>query len=194
MNNLNLKPGDIVLTRSNSFLSKAIRFFMNKERKKWKLSKRELYSHAATIIEMWGRIYVAEALGTGINVRPFDEAYGNKLKDIKVKTPKKNYSKKEQELISKIASNDSHKPHRYDFLNFIYHIDSIRRTTDPDKKKWIGPKGDKAKKRLYCTEAVATWSNAVRPDTFKEPWATSPIDVDLNKYYKVKFDGVSTQN
>ncbi len=57
-------------------------------------------------------------------------------------------------------------------------------------KQWKGPKGAKAEKRLYCTEAVATWANDVRPNTFENQFANNPLDIDLNKYYKEKYNGV----
>jgi hypothetical protein len=66
-------------------------------------------------------------------------------------------------------------------------MDMILKTTKKDSK-WHGPKEDKAEKRLYCSEAVATWANKVRPDTFEEPWTVNPLDIDINKYYKELVD------
>lgn len=186
------KPGDIVLVRGDRFISKAIRFFMERYRRKLKLPRRKLFNHAAMIIEVWGQLCVAEANEKGIEVTPFDRAYGNRMNKIKVITPKKAYSKDEQVAISKVAASYAFDPTRYDFPTFVHQIKMITSTKVEGgviTKKWIGPKGEKAEKRLYCTEAVATWANKVRPDTFNEPWTVNPLDVDLNKYYKVIYDG-----
>ncbi len=188
----NYKAGDIILYRGDRFLSKAIRFFMERYRRKLKLPKRKLFNHAAMIIEVWDKLYVAEANKDGIEVNPFEKAYGRKLKKIKVISPKKAYTKFEKKQISKIASTYAFNPTRYDFFNFLFQIKMVMSTSVKDDtvtKKWSGPKGKKAENRLYCTEAVATWANKVRPNTFSEPWTVNPLDVDLNKYYKVVYDG-----
>ena len=180
-------PGDIILVRGNSFISKAIRFHMALYRKQLGIPERELFSHAGTIVEIWGKKYVVEAQSNGININPLEDAYGDKdPKDYIIKTPKKPYSKVEIERINKIASKSSFNPTRYDFLAFIYQIDMIRRTRHTTNKKWAGPTGKKATDRLYCTEACATWANGVRPGTFDKPWSVNPLDIDINRYYVTK--------
>lgn len=184
MNKDKLTPGDILLVRGDSFISKAIRFHMEAYRKALGIPKRELYSHSATVISVWGKLYVAEAQADGINIRTFEEAYGDKdLRNMLVKTPRKPYTKSEQEHISKVASNCTFKPTRYDFLSILYQVDMIRWAILTKNKKWSGPEGKKAEKRMYCTEASATWANTVRPNTFDKPWTINPLDIDLNKYY-----------
>lgn len=187
---IDLKAGDIILYKGNSVLSKSIRFFMEQYRKKLGLEKRVLFNHAAMVVEVWGRLYVAEANAEGITISPYEDTYAKKLDKIKILSPKKAYSKAEKELVSKTASAYCFDPTRYDFLNFLFQIDMIRKQTKNSGKEWAGPTGSKAEKRLYCTEAVATWANKVRPDTFAEPWTVNPLDVDLNKYYKVIYNGV----
>lgn len=185
-----LSAGDIILFKGTSLLSRSIRFVMEIYRKKLGLSARELYNHAALIINYKNRLYVAEANSKGIEVNPFEVAYGNKLGKIKIISPKKAYSKNEKSDVSDVAIADSFNPTRYDFFNFIYQLDMVRRTTSESGKKWIGPKGDKAEKRLYCSEAVATWVNEVRPNTFNKPWTINPLDIDLNRYYKTIYNGI----
>jgi len=181
-----LVPGNIILTGSTKFLSKAIQVFMKISRAKKGLPspKGLIASHSATLVDMWGQIYVAEAEAKGITVRPFAEVYGHKLDKIKILTPKKSYSKAEQEKISKEAIKDSLEPHRYDYFGLLYQIKYVL-----SNGAWVGPKGDKAERRLYCTEAVATWANKVRPGTFSQEEASNPIDIEFNKYYKVVYDG-----
>jgi hypothetical protein len=187
---IDLKAGDIILYKGNKFISKAIRLFMEEYRVKLGLPKRQLYNHAAMVIEVWGRMYVAEANAKGITISPYEDTYAKVLDQIKIISPKKVYSKAEKELISKTATAYAFDPTRYDFLNFLFQIDMIRKQTKNHGKEWGGPTGSNAERRLYCTEAVATWANKVRPDTFSEPWTVNPLDVDLNKYYKVIFNGI----
>ncbi len=182
-----LKPGDVVLLGTKGFVSKAIQFFMKILRKRQGLPVPSgiIASHAGMLIDMWGQLYIAEAQEKGIVVTPFVESYKNKLDYIKVISPKKPYSKAEQERVSKVAAEDSLKPHRYDFFGLWFQAKAIL------TGKWTGPKGDKADKRYYCTEAVANWANKVRPNTFSNEEAVGPLDIEFNKYYQVIYDGIS---
>lgn len=184
--NSNLRSGDILLVFSNSFMSKQIRKWLNIYRKKLGLPVRTLYSHCAGIIEVWGEIYVVEAIETGVNIRKFEDAYESKLNRVKIITPKKIYSKVEAVDYCKASQEMTFTPTRYDFMNFIYQMDMIARTKNTMNENWAGPTGEKATDKLYCSETVATLANIVRPETFEKPWATNPLDVDLNKYYKEK--------
>jgi hypothetical protein len=179
------KAGDIGLSRNNSFISKAIRKFMNKYRKKLGLPERRLYSHSFMIINIWGRLYVAEALADGINIVPA-EKYKKQLKNIKILTPKKKYTKAEMERVSEIATSYALTPTRYGYADLLFHAKAILSKKGYDV--WAGKTGTAAEKRMHCTEAVATWSNKVRPNTFERPWSTNPLDIDLNKYYKPIYD------
>lgn len=182
-----LKPGDIVLYGSNGFVSKAIQFFMRIQRKKQNLPvpKGIIASHAGMLVNLWGELYIAEAQEKGIVVSPFVSEYKNKWDRIKILSPKKAYSIKEQDLVSKIAIEDSLEPHRYDFFGLLYQARMIF------TGKWQGPTGDKAEKRYYCTEAVATWANKVRPNTFNKEEAAGPLEIEFNKYYQIVYDGTN---
>lgn len=184
--NSNLRTGDIVLVFFNSWLSRQIRKWLNIYRKKLGIPVRTLYSHAAGIVEMWGELYVVEAIETGVNITKFEERYEKHLNKLKILTPKKSYSKSEDVTYSKAAMEMTFTPTRYDFMNFVYQINMINRTKNTMNENWAGPTGEKATDRLYCSETVATLANVVRPHTFEKPWATNPLDVDLNKYYKEK--------
>jgi len=185
-----LSAGDIILYRGTGWLSRAIRFFMNKYRKRLGLDERILYNHAAMIIDYDNDLYVAEANEKGIEIASFKRTYFNRTGNIKIITPKKAYTVSEKEIVSKAAISNAFQPTRYDFFNFWFQIKMIRKTTKEGYKDWDGPTGEEATNRLYCTEAVATWANKVRPNTFDKPWSINPLDIDLNNYYKVKYNGV----
>lgn len=191
-----LKEGDIVLVRGKKFVAKSIRFFMDRLRKKMGIEKQILFNHAATVISYKGTWYVAEANGVGVEASPFVEAYGHRLDSIRIISPKKPYSKIEKNKIVDVALDYIFQPTRYDFFGLFHQIRMIRNTRKrsvSNKRPWRGPEGLKAQRRLYCTEAVATWANEVRPNTFQEPWSVNPLHVMLNKYYKIIYDGTKEE-
>lgn len=181
-----MKPGDIGLTINKGFVPKAIRFFMNMYRKSLGLKERTVYNHVFTVIDVWGKTYVAEAMSNGFNIRP--AAVYDKLASkgkVKIKVPKKPYTDEEKRKISQEATKLTFSPTRYDYLNFWYQLKMIvRMSFTKGEAKWSGPIGRKAARRLYCSESAAYLANKVRPDTFKESASTNPLDIDINKNYK----------
>jgi len=183
-----LQPGDIILCRGNSVLSKSIQVFMRLYMKKLGYNKEfieaRLTNHTATVIDIWGSTYVVEAMGKGIEINPFSEAYGHKLDTIKVITPRKKYTAKEKKEISREATELCFNPTRYDIANFFYQIYKVVTTKKNKPGKWKGPKGETSKKRLYCSETSAYLANKIRNGVFEEFWAMNPVDVMLNNKYK----------
>lgn len=182
-----LDVGDIGLYRAPTLLGKAIRDWMNAYRIALKLPKRTLYNHVFMIVNKEGEIWVAEAKDKGVQVKPFEETYSDKMNRVKILTPNIPYTDKEKEKLSpKVIEEYSLEPHHYNFSNFIHQTRMILGLLIFNTKVWGGLKGKKAEKRLYCSEAVATWANKIRPNTFKEPWAINPLDIDLNENYHEK--------
>lgn len=179
-NNNGLVPGDIGLIEGGTWVSKGILFFMNLYRKTKKLKTRKLYTHAFAIVKVFDKLFIAEMSENGAVVKPFVEAYGNKIDRIKFLSPNKPYTNKEKEMFSETAISYSFDATRYDFIGLWDQMVYV--TTG----KWKGKTGDKAEKRMYCTEAVATWANKVRPNTFKNQHSVNPLDIDLNENYKEK--------
>ena len=164
--------GDLFLVKGNNFVSKAIQFWMKIYRK---LRNKKVYdttilNHAGTVINLWGTLVIAEAVAKGIEAHVSVDLYLAKKKVI-VRRFKRQLSSKEKKLTSKTAVGFMTIPHRYDFLTFIYQMYLI------STGKWIGPKGKKATKRLYCSEFSAILMDIVR-DTFKgETWDKNPEDL-----------------
>jgi hypothetical protein len=180
-----LKAGDIGLHKGTSMVSKIIEWFMGRYAKKLGIKNPRLWSHAWMFIDVWGQLYVAEADSNGINVIPFIGSSYDKDRTTWIsKTPIKPYSKEEKEKVSKSAIENVFSPTRYDFFGLFYQIGKVINTKNSTDSNWGGPTGDKSERRMYCSEAVADWSNDVRPRTFDQPWAVNPLDVDLNKYYR----------
>lgn len=180
MANNNIVPGDIILVKGNTWIARQIRKLMNLYLKKKGLKTREVYSHAAIVIEVWGELYVAEAGPKGVQILPLDFTYRRILDKVKIKTPRKPYTKREKEYISKNVIRTVFSPTRYDYFGLLHQIEYILTGT------WDGKIGSKAKKKLYCTEAVAGWVNSVRPNTFDNEASINPVDIDINKYYTNK--------
>jgi len=174
-----LKAGDVGLVSSTGFLPKAIKFFMSFYMNKLKLEKRKVYNHVFTVVEIWGETFVAESLVDGYNIRPVT-AYlvdGQLRGDVKIRTPKKDYTKEERDLISKYATMFTFHPTRYDYFALLHQL------WYAVTLKWKGKEGKEAMGRLYCSESHATLANMVRPATFKNAATTNPLDIDINKYY-----------
>ncbi len=176
--NTPVQVGDIICVRDGkSFVPRGIQWFMKVYKKKKKLDPDiPLYHHNGIIIEVWGKFFIAEAVKEGFKIHSMDEAYSeatweNRIDIIRPNMPLSSY---EKEILCRIATKFNMKITRYDFLNFFFQIWLIY------TGKWIGPRGEKAENRVYCSEAVATIYNYVRAGCFENPAATNPIDVAIN--------------
>ena len=177
----NLKPGDIILVKDGkSFIAKAIMLSLKIYKRKHGITIKDNFHHAGTIVDLWGVLHVAEANQPGYQIQKLDVAYSEKdwKNRIVAYTPVIPYTPEEQKEINKLAVGYSTPVNRYDFLNFYFQLKLIF------SGKWEGTTGPKAEKRFYCSEAVATIANKVRPDTFENPAATNPVDIAINPNFK----------
>lgn len=174
MNKEKIEPGDVLLHRGKSFVSRQIRKWMEKARIKMGLKPRTLYNHASMVIEIWGELWVVEAIARGPHILRLKERL--KTKDrILVKTWAKPLTKKEMNNLSKKAVVYVGENHEYQFSAFLFHMIKIT------FGKWFGRKNKKAERRVNCTELVAMFMDFAR-DCFKgNTYDISPLDIDLNK-------------
>jgi hypothetical protein len=178
-NNNKLNVGDIILVHGGSFIARAIQYFMNIYRIRKGLPKRKLYNHVATVVNMWGSLYVAESDRYGVQVLPNAKAYVAK-NDCLVLSFKKPLTLIEKDKWSKLASTMALEPHKYDFLNFIYQIKYVL------TGQWSGPTGDKSKKRVYCSEFVAILMDEIRNCFGGRTWDKNPLDIELSNCLRIK--------
>ena len=161
--------GDIYLVRSSSLLARAIQFWMkvyvNRNRKVTDF----IPNHAATVIDIWGVKMVAEANAKGIEAKYTAEEY---IKKNKIAVMRINEEVAED--WSKYASQYFIIPHRYDIFNFVYQMIMIL------TGKWVGPKGHKAERRIYCSEYVAILLDKCY-DLYDTTYDKNPIDIYLTK-------------
>jgi len=171
-----ISAGDIILTRNNTFLPRAIRVFMNIYRKRLGLPKRVLYNHVAVVIDLWGDLYVAEAAERGIQGYSKVEDYLKNNK-CKVKTFLQELTEEQKREFSKIATKYMLKPTRYEFTNFIFQAIYV------STGKWYG-KTDNADKRFYCSEYAAMLIDHFTGYWKGKTYKVNPLDIDL--CYKLK--------
>ena len=180
------KAGDIVLLAGTNIYERILQWFMKLARRRKGLSvpKGLVANHAGILINVNGRLCMGEVLNT-VKTYPFPEAYYNYRERMKVLSPKKPYSVKEKEKLSRYVIDDSKLAYKYDVFGLLFQVKYIL------SGKWVGPVGERADKRLYCTEAVAKWVNKVRPNTFTQQEAVNPLDIELNRYYNTVYDGTN---
>jgi hypothetical protein len=177
-----MTTGDVILVKGTSWIARAIQFFMNIYRHLRGYGDIQIYNHAAMFVEIFGEIYVAEALGKGVTIAPYKDTYLGKDNYI-ILEPVVPITPKEKDLLLLAALKSSFRVTRYDFSNFFFQIILIF------TGKWYGRKGKKAERRLYCSEAVATWWSKIRPRMFVKPSATNPLDILVNTNFKLKVVG-----
>lgn len=180
--------GDIGLIKGNGLLAWLIRKWLRIYSKKLGVKSYPIYNHAFMFVELWGMMCVAEALGRGVTIRPFKDAYYERDKDICLLSVKEERTAKEKNDLSKYICSFSFNPTRYDFVNFLYQMKMIIKTTRIKRGKWSGKSGDEAKIRLYCSEAVAWWTNFDRK-IFDNSASVNPFDIYINKGLKILHDG-----
>ena len=152
---LNIKAGDVLLHRGKSFVSRQIRVWMEKARKRMGLKPRTLYNHASMVVELWGELWVVEAVARGSHMIPLTERLKSK-DEILVKTWVKPLTKKETNSLSKKAVTFVGQNHNYQFSAFPLHMIKIT------FGKWFGRKNIKAQRRINCTELVAIFMDYIR--------------------------------
>ena len=109
---VDLKHGDILMCKRDSFLSGVIR---NATKSEW--------SHTAIIIEIWGRLYIVDMQSRGIELNTFDDWVKKWNYDYiiwRYKNANASYEKIAKRAVSKVG-----KRTKYDYITFLY---------DPSKK------------------------------------------------------------
>ena len=169
-----LKAGDIILYHGRAWLSRQILKWMNKYRLMLKLKPMPLYNHVSVAIELWGEKYAVEAVAKGVIMQPISESVKH-AKFIKVKTWARPLSKAERHEFNRYSVYLATHNIEYDFFNFLWQMIKIR------FGRWFGPKGNKSKRRLYCSELAAVVMDHVRGSFDGHTEDINPLDIDLNK-------------
>ncbi len=150
-------PGDVLLCRRNSFLSRAILFFQ-KIRK-----KHTRWTHVAQCVDIWGETYIVDAQKNGVNPRPFKEWMKEFGYDFQIVRPKSQFFRSPtfyKIALSKVGST------KYDFASLLLWQPLYIITG-----KWRGKQHNRATGRMYCSEYIG-WLHSM-----PEWWKMSPQDV-----------------
>lgn len=171
MENLDLQTGDIILSQTNTLLSKIIRLFT-----------RSISSHSEILVKVWDYKQVNGA--TGFGIRGSDLLHEIKKRKIII-LRHKNYTngiskESEKQLATRICSKLGTK---YDFASLLYYQIIYQLFN-----KWIGKTEEKALNRLYCFEYVAWCYNL--PNWWKYT-ANSFLE---NKDFIIIYNNITTNN
>jgi hypothetical protein len=161
--------GDIIATRSNSFLSRAIRWFMKKYR-----PSVESFSHIAVVIDIWGEQWIAEALAKGVRVWSLPRSGYSVKKQVVLLRLNAGFTEEQIETVSKKMI--SLAGVRYQYENLPLWAVKILLKINLFRKE--------SQKAIYCSELGAIAINEAYPGTFKAPNITSPADHYGNVIYQ----------
>jgi len=153
--------GDIISVRSDTFISKGIRFFM-------KLYRKQVpqFSHNAVVINVWNELWVAEALAWGTRVYPIEDSGYLNNSEFVILRDFRGFTEDQIDRMSKKMV--SYGGVRYQYENLPAWIAKIVANINLFKSE-----DDTA---IYCSELAAIAINEVYPGTFKTPNMVNPTD------------------
>lgn len=154
---LNLQTGDIVLYRSNSLLSRLIRFFTMSE-----------FSHAELIVKNWGYDELTGSVSIGVRGTDFYRySKGKHISIVRHFDNRDGIDSNEERRIAQRAN--FMKGVKYDFLSLLWFQPIFQIIN-----RWNGRTKEKAENRMYCSEYVAwvyeleSWWNYIPADLYYE--------------------------
>lgn len=160
--NYSPRAGDVISTytpffwyRPGTWMAPPIRYFT-----------KEKYTHSAIVVEIWGRFFVAEALASGIIMRPLKEFPDGM--DVLISRPEfdRDISTISMKALSKVGHTG------FDYSSLIFHQLFYKLTG-----KWIGwtKSSTRASDKFYCSEYVAWIYNFYFPE-----WHLTTPDMIFN--------------
>lgn len=164
-----IKTGDIFLVNSTSFLSHAIRYFMNILRKRKGLPQQWVASHAGTFIWLNGDLFVAESVKNGFRLNLFSRHYEG-AGDYQVRRVATPYSVDEEDMVFDKIFKLQEISDTYQYLNFIQWVAYIL-------LGWniFGKGGSNI---TYCYESTQRIKKYVRPSVISN-------DAEMTSFFDV---------
>jgi hypothetical protein len=169
---MKVQHGDIVVFHGHSFVSRGIQFFMNVWR--WvNLEFKPFYKSVPNHIAMGdNNNVIIEAVEKGIKRVNFaTRDYGKKAT---LSVYRYKWSDQQIKIIDTLYNKYEGTP--YQFINFLQYIPYILSVG----LLWIGTRGNKSDKKLYCSEFVAK----IIHDITVPGVAKSLKDLDANSYFR----------
>ena len=158
--------GDIIATRSDKFLSRAIRYFMRKYK-----PEAPNFSHIAVVINLWGELWVAEALAWGVRIWSLEQSGYSKKKQVVILRYRNNLTR---EPLNKVQIEAMSKKMvslagtRYQYENLPLWAIKIWLKLNLFKEN--------NEKAIYCSELGAIAITAAKAGSFETPNIVSPAD------------------
>jgi len=154
-----LKTGDIILTSSNTFLAKAIKWFTKSK-----------YNHIGTILIVEDIIYIVESNsydgGAGVINTPID-SYLNSDKKLLFRRP---YFNINEEAFTSFCLENVGK-FKYDFKTLLF-IQPWHTLTGG----WLGTKKVENDSRLICSQFIAYLFHTLHKNLFRNYHSMTPAD------------------
>jgi hypothetical protein len=150
--------GDILLVGTNTFLSKAIKFFQKNK-----------YSHAGIFIWIYDELFVCESDKRGIALTKAEDYFNNNKYDLKILKPK--FDIDEKKLAKIMLPHCGKTP--YDFVSLLIY-EPIRFIFG----KWIGGNAKNSANRFMCGEWCAYVINTLKPDIYNNWFKIAPVDIE----------------
>lgn len=171
----------VFMVRSYGFLARCIRLFMRLKQKALHKSTVNICNHADIYV---GQGVVVGAIKQGIYPKSITGMYDDgKHRDIFVyQIP---IDSTMHSILYSWVMNESGK--KYEFDNFFNHIYRILYIILKGKEKWIGNRGQGARRVYYCSEFVSTAISQVIPEFSKSPWDDDPMDLKELCENKLKY-------
>ena len=162
-----IKTGDILVVSTDSWLANTIQWFQSIQNKEF-----GKYNHAMVAWWAYGKLFVTEAVQSGIVVTNFEEVYmkETKYKSILLLKPKYKVdgSKVGEYMLSYLGKT------RYGFINLIFY-QSIKFITG----KWIGPLSEDGI-HFICGQWAAHIANFSKENVIEDEEKVAPLDLCIN--------------
>ena len=175
-----LRPGDVILVYSNSWISKVIRFGLDIFRRRLGDAGRQIYSHCATVIDIFGVKMVGEALFPKYCIDSYENTYKDKGRKMIVLTPVVPYSQEEIRDLSIESMKLTREKLYYGFADTILYQPMLILTG-----RWYGSTGSRANRSVNCSEAAAYLANHARPGMCSDQHMYNPYMFMMNPNYRI---------
>jgi len=176
-----IKTGDVYLVNGRNekgkqtFLSKAIDWWMKVYAKKYNIKYDWIGSHAATFLWIGKNLYLGESIDNGFHIRKFKAHYDFEKDDFCVLKPIKPYTEEEQEKIVELIISLQVVNVFYKYTNFIFWPIYI--------VFGINLFG-KTRKFTYCYESTDMIMKEMNRSVAKDIYVSSFFDLYNNENYK----------
>lgn len=159
MNKFDVKTGDTLLVRSDSFLSKTIVKVMKRYGKHMGYNTDIIFSHAGRFIWIDDDLYVFESVSNGYNPRLFEKHYDLNESDMCIMRRKEELTPEEQKQTRKFCLHLDTISNGYQYWNFLQWLVYVYLHIDTFKK------GGRNKFE-YCYESEAEARKNLNPDNY----------------------------